>query len=64
LPEHIGKIGTDILVSNRESNISCQTDAQDNKCSWNVNTALKHATPEQRKILDVSLPFPADLETS
>ncbi|OXG49290.1 farnesyl diphosphate synthase [Cryptococcus neoformans] len=36
-PEHIGKIGTDIL---------------DNKCSWNVNTALAHATPEQRKILD------------
>ncbi|KAK6910598.1 farnesyl diphosphate synthase [Kwoniella mangroviensis CBS 10435] len=36
-PEHIGKIGTDIL---------------DNKCSWNVNTALKFATPEQRKILD------------
>jgi farnesyl diphosphate synthase len=26
--------------------------AQDNKCSWNINTALKHATPEQRKILD------------
>lgn len=39
LPEHIGKIGTDIL---------------DNKCSWNVNTALKFATPEQRKVLDVS----------
>ncbi|WWC71686.1 uncharacterized protein I206_105644 [Kwoniella pini CBS 10737] len=36
-PEHIGKIGTDIL---------------DNKCSWNVNTALKFATPEQRQILD------------
>lgn len=25
---------------------------QDNKCSWNINTALKFATPEQRKILD------------
>lgn len=37
LPEHIGKIGTDIL---------------DNKCSWLVNTALSIATPEQRKILD------------
>lgn len=37
LPEHIGKIGTDIL---------------DNKCSWLVNTALAIATPEQRKILD------------
>lgn len=36
-PEVLGKIGTDIL---------------DNKCSWNVNTALKYATPEQRKILD------------
>lgn len=36
-PEDIGKIGTDI---------------QDNKCSWVVNTALKLATPEQRKILD------------
>ncbi|KAI0835326.1 terpenoid synthase [Hypoxylon sp. FL0890] len=37
LPEHIGKIGTDI---------------QDNKCSWLVNQALKLATPEQRKILE------------
>ncbi|XBW37265.1 hypothetical protein QEN19_002848 [Hanseniaspora menglaensis] len=36
-PEEIGKIGTDI---------------QDNKCSWVVNTALKIATPEQRKVLD------------
>ena len=36
-PEHIGKIGTDIL---------------DNKCSWLINTALAIATPEQRKILD------------
>ncbi|WRT68274.1 uncharacterized protein IL334_005250 [Kwoniella shivajii] len=36
-PEHIGKIGTDIL---------------DNKCSWNVNTALRFATEEQRKVLD------------
>lgn len=39
-PEQIGKIGTDIL---------------DNKCSWVVNTALKIASPEQRKILDVRL---------
>ncbi|RYP79264.1 hypothetical protein DL770_006749 [Monosporascus sp. CRB-9-2] len=37
LPEHIGKIGTDIL---------------DNKCSWLVNQALKQATPEQRKVLE------------
>ncbi|TRX89549.1 hypothetical protein FHL15_009593 [Xylaria flabelliformis] len=37
LPEHIGKIGTDIM---------------DNKCSWLVNTALKIATPEQRKVLE------------
>ena len=37
LPEHIGKIGTDIL---------------DNKCSWLINQALAIATPEQRKILD------------
>ncbi|ONH66464.1 Farnesyl pyrophosphate synthase [Cyberlindnera fabianii] len=36
-PEDIGKIGTDI---------------QDNKCSWIINTALKLATPEQRKTLD------------
>jgi len=36
-PEQIGKIGTDII---------------DNKCSWCVNTALLHATPVQRKILD------------
>ncbi|KAI0015106.1 terpenoid synthase [Xylariomycetidae sp. FL0641] len=37
LPEHIGKIGTDIM---------------DNKCSWLVNQALKMATPEQRKVLE------------
>ncbi|CAM1508231.1 Fc.00g050790.m01.CDS01 [Cosmosporella sp. VM-42] len=37
LPEHIGKIGTDI---------------KDNKCSWLVNQALTVATPEQRKILE------------
>ncbi len=36
-PEQIGKIGTDIL---------------DNKCSWVINTALKVANPEQRRILD------------
>jgi farnesyl diphosphate synthase len=36
-PEQIGKIGTDIL---------------DNKCSWCINTALAHASPEQRRILD------------
>lgn len=36
-PEILGKIGTDIL---------------DNKCSWTINTTLKHATPEQRKVLD------------
>lgn len=37
LPEHIGKIGTDIM---------------DNKCSWLVNKALEIATPEQRKVLE------------
>ncbi len=37
LPEHIGKIGTDIM---------------DNKCSWLVNQALKLASPEQRKVLE------------
>ncbi|KAI1178501.1 farnesyl pyrophosphate synthetase [Nemania sp. FL0916] len=37
LPEHIGKIGTDIM---------------DNKCSWLVNQALKIATPEQRRVLE------------
>lgn len=37
LPEHIGKIGTDIM---------------DNKCSWLVNQALQIATPEQRRILE------------
>lgn len=37
LPEHIGKIGTDI---------------KDNKCSWLVNQALAIATPEQRKVLE------------
>ncbi len=35
-PEHIGKIGTDIM---------------DNKCSWLINQALEIATPEQKKIL-------------
>ncbi|EPQ31477.1 uncharacterized protein PFL1_00812 [Pseudozyma flocculosa PF-1] len=38
-PEDIGKIGTDIL---------------DNKCSWNINIALAHATPEQRAVLDAN----------
>ncbi|CAK7200990.1 hypothetical protein SEUCBS139899_003690 [Sporothrix eucalyptigena] len=37
LPEHIGKIGTDIM---------------DNKCSWLVNQALQIVTPEQRKVLE------------
>lgn len=37
-PDVLGKVGTDIL---------------DNKCSWNINTALKYATPEQRAVLDV-----------
>ncbi|KAL2255893.1 hypothetical protein VTK26DRAFT_2526 [Humicola hyalothermophila] len=37
LPEHIGKIGTDIM---------------DNKCSWLVNQALAIATPEQRRVLE------------
>lgn len=37
LPEHIGKIGTDIM---------------DNKCSWLVNQALAVCTPEQKKILE------------
>lgn len=37
LPEHIGKIGTDI---------------KDNKCSWLVNQAIEIATPEQRQILE------------
>jgi farnesyl diphosphate synthase len=36
-PEQIGKIGTDIV---------------DNKCSWCVNTAIRLANPEQRKVLD------------
>jgi farnesyl diphosphate synthase len=36
-PEHIGKIGTDIM---------------DNKCSWLVNQALSIATPEQRQVLE------------
>ncbi|CAH7667934.1 farnesyl diphosphate synthase [Phakopsora pachyrhizi] len=36
-PALIGKIGTDIL---------------DNKCSWNINVALKFCNEEQRKILD------------
>jgi farnesyl diphosphate synthase len=35
-PEHIGKIGTDIM---------------DNKCSWLINQALEIATPEQKKVL-------------
>lgn len=43
-PEQIGKIGTDIL---------------DNKCSWLVNLALKKASPEQRKVLDVRPSLPS-----
>ncbi|KAF4120457.1 farnesyl diphosphate synthase [Geosmithia morbida] len=39
LPEHIGKIGTDI---------------KDNKCSWLVNQAIARATPEQRAILEAN----------
>jgi len=38
-PEQIGKIGTDIM---------------DNKCSWCINTALAHANPTQRTILDAN----------
>lgn len=38
-PEVLGKIGTDI---------------QDNKCSWVINTALAHVTPEQRAVLDAN----------
>ncbi|KAI9442031.1 farnesyl diphosphate synthase [Lactarius psammicola] len=38
-PEQIGKIGTDIV---------------DNKCSWCINTALAHANPTQRAILDAN----------
>ena len=37
LPEHIGKVGTDIM---------------DNKCSWLVNQALRQATPAQRQVLE------------
>jgi len=36
-PEHIGKIGTDIM---------------DNKCSWLINQALERVTPEQRRLLE------------
>jgi len=43
LPEHIGKIGTDIL---------------DNKCSWLVNKALEIVTPEQRWVtLEIRSPL-------
>jgi len=36
-PEHIGKIGTDIM---------------DNKCSWLINQALQIVTPEQKELLE------------
>ncbi|KAJ3569318.1 hypothetical protein NP233_g5130 [Leucocoprinus birnbaumii] len=36
-PEQIGKIGTDII---------------DNKCSWCINVALLHATPQQKSVLE------------
>ncbi|KAH8078417.1 farnesyl-diphosphate synthase [Cristinia sonorae] len=38
-PEVLGKIGTDII---------------DNKCSWCINVALAHASPEQRAVLDAN----------
>jgi len=44
LPEHIGKIGTDIL---------------DNKCSWLVNKALEIVTPEQRWVNSENMVSPA-----
>lgn len=48
-PSHVELTGFSIVVSF----------GQDNKCSWNINVALKHATEEQRKQLDVSSPVPA-----
>ncbi|KAH9466825.1 hypothetical protein MJO28_000559 [Puccinia striiformis f. sp. tritici] len=36
-PQVIGKVGTDIV---------------DNKCSWNINIALKFCNPDQRKTLE------------
>lgn len=67
-PEVIGKIGTDILVSQVsicdwwrlgtgvewKLKQASELKRQDNKCSWNINTALAHATPEQRAVLDAN----------
>ncbi|OAA58954.1 farnesyl pyrophosphate synthetase [Niveomyces insectorum RCEF 264] len=39
LPEHIGKIGTDIM---------------DNKCSWLINQALQLVMPAQRAVLEAN----------
>lgn len=41
-------MSTSGLSSPRSSELTLQ----DNKCSWNINTALRYATPAQRQILD------------
>jgi len=50
-PEVLGKSASCFLGGPADQAVG--TDILDNKCSWCINVALKHASPEQRAVLDV-----------